>query len=121
MHDAVLSLLQAYFDAINAKNYDAWRDTVTSQRLASTSRAEWLHNYHTTRDGSIVVYRIESGGVAALRVLLSFVSTQDPGAAPPDFPHTCIRWRVVFPLTLEGAGWKLDAGPTGASPQHDAC
>lgn len=120
-HQAVRDLLQRYFDAVNAKSYRDWRTTVTSQFAAAKPRSEWSHSFRTTRDGSIVVYRIETGGRAELRVLLSFVSTQDVQDAPPNFPRHCIRWRVVFPLALEHGAWKIAADKAGSTPRHDAC
>ncbi len=121
MQQPVRDLLQHYFDAINSKSYDDWTQVVTSSRLHTTSRSEWSDDYRTTRDGSIVVYRIESAGTGQLVVLLRFVSVQDPSDAPPDFPYRCIRWHVVFPLAVEHGQWRLDAGETGATPQHQSC
>lgn len=117
----VRDLLQTYFDAINAKHYDQWRTTVTRKRILNQPEHKWRSDYRSTQDGSIVLYRIETGPERSARVLLAFTSTQDPQDAPLELPERCIRWKVVFPLTMEGGDWKLDAGPTSASPQHDKC
>lgn len=120
-HRAVRDLLQRYFDAVNAKEYQDWRGTVTQGFAAAKPISEWLHSFRTTRDGSVVVYRIESAGHGELRVLLSFVSTQNVQDAPQDFRHHCIRWRVVFPLELERAEWRIAADKAGSAPRHDTC
>lgn len=120
-HQAVHDVLQRYFDAVNAKEYQNWRGSVTQGFAASKPRSEWLHSYRTTRDGSIVVNRIESAGHGELRVLLSFVSTQNVQDAPRNFRHHCIRWRVVFPLALERGVWRIAADKAGSAPRHDAC
>ena len=90
-----------------------WADT--------KSEEQWLRDYRSTRDGSVVIYRIETGAAGTARVLLSFVSTQDVTDAPPELPVSCIRWHVVFSMTVENGAWRVDTGTTGSSPQHAAC
>jgi hypothetical protein len=121
LYETVRTLLQTYFDSINGKHYDQWRSVVIDRRAKNQPEHDWLIAYRTTRDGSIVVQRIESGPADSTRVLLSFTSVQDLKDAPQELPLRCIRWRVIFPLTLESGTWKLDAGPTSAAPQHDNC
>ena len=59
MYDTVRELLQRYFDSINTKDYAAWQDTVIPERVARQPQDKWLADYRTTRDGNIVIYRIE--------------------------------------------------------------
>lgn len=115
------SLLQRYFDAVNAKDYDQWSTTVTARRLKETPREVWMTDYATTRDGNIIVYRIETLGDDTARVLLRFTSTQDPEDAPPELPVSCIRWDLVWAFERERGEWLLAAGSTSKSPQHQAC
>lgn len=121
LFNTVRDLLQRYFDAINGKDYDAWQDTVISERADLQPKAQWLAAYRSTEDGSAVIYRIELGEDDTARVLLTFTSTQDAADAPQELPAECINWSVVFPLIREDDGWKLDASPAGASPQHERC
>lgn len=121
LYETVRQLLQTYFDAINAKNYRGWRAAVTSKRAENEPEREWQVAYRSTRDGSVVVHRIESGPVDSMRVLVSFTSVQNPEDAPLELAEPCIRWRVVLSLTVEGNDWKLDTGPTSATPEHDKC
>ncbi|WP_157182598.1 hypothetical protein [Sciscionella marina] len=117
----VRDALQTYFNSINEGSYTDWLRAVTTDRAEDKTRAQWKQEYRSTKDGSITVYRIERVGPGSLRVLLSFTSAQNPRDAPADFPHQCIRWRVVYPFALERGEWKLDSGQAGASPQHDQC
>ena len=121
MYETVRTVLQGYFDAINNRDYSRWQATVTKDRISSQPEQVWRHAYQTTRDGSVVVYRIESGPPERARVLMSFISVQDPADAPPELPEDCIQWHVVFALTVEGGVWKVDTGPTALAPQHEAC
>ncbi|PPK69183.1 hypothetical protein V5P93_001561 [Actinokineospora auranticolor] len=121
LYETVRQLLQTHFDAINGKNYARWRTTVTDARAKDMPEDNWRSAYRSTQDGTIVVYRIETGPANNARVLLSFVSQQDPADAPLELPVGCIRWNVVFPLTVAAGEWRIDAGATSASPQHDSC
>jgi hypothetical protein len=121
--DAVHLLLQRYFDAINAHRYDRWRTTISSAGLtrAAQSESNWKSLNETTRDGSIVVQRIDPAPGGNLRVLLSFVSTQDPKKAPSELPESCIRWQVVYPLLRENNGFKIDFALENSTPQMEKC
>ena len=119
---AVQRVLQAYFDSINARDFDAWRGVVSARRVSTTPEASWVSAYETTRDGGMVVQRVESDVVARrLRVLISFVSTQDVSKAPPALPEGCIRWRVVYVLVWEGGVLKVDEAPENRNPQMEKC
>ncbi|GLZ39540.1 hypothetical protein [Actinokineospora sp. NBRC 105648] len=121
LYETVRQLLQTYFDAINGKSYARWKTTVTESRIKDMPEDTWRASYRTTQDGTIVVYRIETGPQNNARVLLTFVSKQDTADAPLELPADCIRWSVIFPLAVAQGEWRIDSGPTGASPQHEAC
>lgn len=121
LYETVRQLLQTYFDAINGQNYRGWRAAVTTKRAQNQPEDQWRTAYKSTRDGSIVVHRIESGAVGSARVMLGFTSVQNLEDAPLELPERCIRWKVVFPVTIEDREWKLDSGPTSATPQHQKC
>lgn len=113
LHANVRQVLQTYFDAINDKRYDEWRSVVTSAMARQNPEKAFTQGYESTRDGSIVVYRVDTAPDGGLRVLLSFHSVQDVADAPTNFPHGCIAWRVVWPLTQDSDGtWRVDAGTT---------
>jgi len=120
-HEVVERLLQTYFDAINSRDYDKWKATVTKARILAKPRAAWLKDYDSTKDGSILVYRIDAVG-DDMRVLLGFTSTQDPDEAPDELPGaSCVRWRLVLPLTKEAGNWKVDSVTSYAPPEVEAC
>ena len=120
LYETVRALLQTYFDAINNKRYDQWR-TVASKNLAKVSAEKWQADYRSTKDGSIVLRRIETGPANSARVLVSFTSVQELDNAPYELPAKCIRWRLVLPFTVEDGAWKLDTGLTNVASQHDTC
>ena len=122
LYETIRALLQTYFDSINNRNYDQWRSVVSARRAKLAPEDAWRAAYRSSKDGSITVYRIESGPTTSMaRILLSFTSLQDPKDAPLELPEGCIRWKVVFPIALEDDAWKLDSGPASSAPQHEKC
>ncbi|WP_063798797.1 hypothetical protein [Nocardia sp. NRRL S-836] len=118
----VQAVLQRYFDAINARNFDAWAGAVTERRASQAVEETWRAAYETTRDSGMVVQRIESDVAGRrVRVLISFVSTQDVAKAPVALPEGCIRWRVVYVVVREGGDWRVDEAPENRMPQMERC
>jgi hypothetical protein len=122
-HAEVLNVLQTYFNAINDKQYDEWLSVVTPTLGAEQSKQVFLSGYQSTHDGSIFVYRVDPAPQNGLRALVGFTSVQALADAPTQFPHACIHWQVVLPLTWDGSHkqWEIDAGITGSTPQTQAC
>jgi hypothetical protein len=119
--ETIRQLIQTYFDAINTRNYERWKTTVTKQRIQARPADMWAREYQSTKDGSVLVYRIETLSERQLQVFIGFTSTQSISAAPPDMPEPCIRWRLIWPIAQEGDAWKLDTVPTGTVPEHAKC
>ncbi|MGH4006682.1 MAG: hypothetical protein ACRDTH_00665 [Pseudonocardiaceae bacterium] len=111
----VRTVLQKYFDAINAGNYRLWRSTVTAQQARDTGEAAWREQFRSTLDGSIVLHRLEPRAGGGLVALLSFTSLQDPADAPPELPVRCLRWWVSYPLIGEGNELRLSPSSQSAN------
>jgi hypothetical protein len=114
----VKALLQRHFDAINNGDYEAWQATVTRQRAAGFPKQRWLDQYRTTKDGTILVHRIEPTTTGSV-VLISFTSTQDRTMAP-DQQSACLRWRVGYLVVRERDQLRLGPSEPAAS-QYTAC
>lgn len=117
----VREVLQQFFDAINGHDYEQWAKTVTAHRVGQTPKSRWLSDYESSRDGSILVHRIESVSQSRLRVLMTFTSTQDVVKAPAELQADCIHWRVVYPLQEERGAFRVDLGTEGSTSQFTAC
>ncbi|GAA5170092.1 hypothetical protein [Amycolatopsis dongchuanensis] len=121
-HAVISQLLQTYFDAINSRDYDQWKTTVTRARIQAKPRASWLEDYDSTKDGSILVYRIDAVTATDLRVLVGFTSIQDPTAAPAELPDaTCVHWKLGLPVALEQGHWRVDAVAGYTTPEMSRC
>lgn len=116
----IRALLQDYFHAINRHDYQLWTTTVTGQWVRSKPEGAWREGYRSTRNGNILVYRIDATAGQRLRVLVAFTSTQNPADAPPSLPVGCIRWHLALPAVLVAGEWKL-AKPTDTTPQRSRC
>jgi hypothetical protein len=121
--EAVRPVIQAYFDAINNRNYAAWKTTVSIQRVQQKPSAEaWANDFRSTKDGSILIDRIEPAPHGSLRVLLAFNSTQSVQDAPANFQKGCIHWRLVLPMIFQNGGFKIDTvDNTSRTPESEVC
>lgn len=119
--EIVRRLLQAYFDGINGRNYDRWKTSVTSERVRAKPEETWLRDYRSTKDGSILVHRIDTARDGKMNVLLSFTSTQDLRDAPVILQERCIRWWLALPVAVERGHWKIDTVPAGTIPEMAKC
>lgn len=109
----IRTVLQRYFDAINAGDYRLWTGAVIPQWARDTGENAWRSEYRSALDGSIVVHRLEPRAGGGLLALTSFTRVQDPADAPPELPVRCLRWWVSFPLI--GEGDQLRMGPPSSS------
>jgi hypothetical protein len=111
--DRIRTVLQKYFDAINAGDYQLWRSAVIPQWARDLGESAWRGQYRSTLDGSIVVHRLEPRVGGGLLALTSFTSLQNPTYAPPELRVRCLRWWVSYPLI--GEGDQLRMGPNSPS------
>ena len=108
--DRIRTVLQTYFDAINAGDYKLWRSAVIPQWARDTGEAAWRAQYRSTLDGSMVVHRLEPRIGGGLVALTSFTSLQNPADAPPELQVRCLHWWVAYPLIGQGEALRL--GPS---------
>lgn len=113
-HQEVADRVQAYFDAINARDHAAWAAVVTPERAAEQPPDVWQAGLRSTRDGSIRVDRIVDDAPGTVLALVRFVSTQDLADAPADQRLARICWRQSFAMT--GTPVRMAAPTTVSQP-----
>lgn len=119
---AVRKTLQGYFDAINNRDFSTWSKVVTRERFAQKSQSAWLNDFKSSKDGSVLVYRIEAVGGGNLRVLVGFTSVQDSGDAPAELPGaSCVRWKLALPMKMQSGSWRVDEISGYAPPELAKC
>ncbi|WP_344929547.1 hypothetical protein [Saccharopolyspora gregorii] len=120
-HADIRWTLQMHFNAINTRRYETWKTTVVAAKQQQLPEDKWQREYATTRDAAIKVHRIEPGPDDSVRVLMTFVSTQDPKDAPAGMQSACLRWRVVYPMVVDGGGFRLDTNSLPGSALAVPC
>lgn len=93
--------LQAHYDAINARDWAAWADTVAPERSAALPEEDFAAAYATTRDGTIRIDRIDDLPGRRVLVRVRFVSTQSLDAAPEAARSERVCWRSSLPMSGE--------------------
>lgn len=113
--------LQMHFNAINMRRYETWKATVVPEKQRQLPEDKWQQEYATTRDAAVKVHRVEPGPKDSLRILMTFVSTQDPQDAPPGLESPCLRWSVVYPMVIDAGGFRLDTNSLPGSALAVRC
>lgn len=113
--------LQMHFNAINMRRYETWKATVVAEKQRQLPEDKWQQEYATTRDAAVKVHRVEPGPKDSLRILMTFVSTQDPQDAPPGLESSCLRWSVVYPMVVDAGGFRLDTNSLPGSALAVRC
>ncbi|MCY7340350.1 MAG: hypothetical protein LH603_00390 [Pseudonocardia sp.] len=103
--------LQKHYQAINRRDYAAWRETVVAERSEDQPEVAWREAYASTTDGTIRVDRIDDAPDGGLLLRVRFVSTQARSDAPAAFPAERLCWYTSLPMTPPGK----DAPPRLAS------
>ena len=91
----VQETLQAYFDAINDRDFDGWVAAVAPDQSARQTGDLWREAYSTTVDSNVMVASVDDG---PLRARVMFTSEQDVAYAPKRLPSTCINWDLTYLL-----------------------
>ncbi len=115
----VEDLLNRYFSAINARDYQAYNSLLDAQMQASDSSASFYSGYATTKDSAETLTAISGtagGGVAAT---VTFISHQN--AANSINNSTCTDWTITLYLVPQGSSYVITAPPPGYHSSHLDC
>ena len=99
----VVTLLDRYFSAINAHDFQAYRSLFIPAIRAG------MHNfgdsYQSTRDSRARLTGLSVTGPQGLAAMVTFVSHQDPAASPDH--AVCNRWHVTLFLKHDGRSYHI--------------
>ena len=116
---AVLSLLSRYFQAINTRDYQLYRDVHTADSQASLDPDTFQLGFESTEDSDAVVTTIGVQPDGRPTADVAFTSHQDSVDGPEG--DTCDRWNVTFFLDPDGDGYLIGAPPSTYHASHQAC
>jgi hypothetical protein len=115
----VAAFLSRYFQAINAKDYPAYRSMYDPTSNPAQSEAGFLSGYRTTQDYAITLVRLIPSGAGGWLATVTFTSNQAPSASPTGTP--CTRWRVLYVLAPAGPTFVLEHVPPGYHAAAQSC
>lgn len=114
---AVRELFQGYFDAINQRDYSAWRSSVTDDQAHAQDPDRWRAGYATTIDSNVLVMSIQDD---PLRARVRFSSEQSVDLAPSALRTGCINWDLTY-LVVQRDGRLLISGLDPTAQSMVAC
>ena len=110
----VVTLLDRYFSAINAHDFQAYRSLFIPAMRAG------LHNfgvsYHSTHDSRARLTGLAATGPLGLAAMVTFVSHQNPAASPDH--AACNRWHITLFIKRDGHGYRHPASPARVPGGH---
>jgi len=115
----VAAFLSRYFQAINAKDYAAYRSMYDPTSNPAQSEAGFLSGYRTTHDSGITLAKLTPSGAGGWLATVTFTSHQAPSASPAG--TACTEWRVLYVLAPAGATFVLEKEPLGYHATYQAC
>ena len=115
----VAAFLSRYFQAINAKDYPAYRSMYDPTSNPAQSEAGFLSGYRTTQDYAITLVRLIPSGAGGWLATVTFTSNQAPPASPTG--TSCTRWRVLYVLAPAGPTFVLEHVPPGYHAAAQSC
>lgn len=114
---AVRDLFQRYFDAINRRDYSAWRSSVTDDQAHAQDVDRWRAGYATMIDSNVLVMSIDDD---PLRARVRFNSQQSVDLAPSVLRAGCIDWDLTY-LVVERDGHLQISGLDPGAQSMVAC
>jgi hypothetical protein len=115
----VAAFLSRYFQAINAKDYPAYRSMYDPASNPAQSEADFRSGYRTTQDSAITLAKLVPSGTGGWLATVTFTSNQAPSASPTG--TSCTQWRVLYVLAPAGATFVLEKAPPGYHAAYQAC
>jgi hypothetical protein len=115
----VAAFLSRYFQAINAKDYPAYRSMYDPTSNPAQSEAAFRSGYRTTQDSAITLVRLVPSGAGGWLATVAFTSSQAPSDSPTG--TSCNRWRVLYVLAPAGATFVLEHVPPGYHAAYQTC
>ncbi|MGI8696889.1 MAG: hypothetical protein ACR2JQ_09615 [Mycobacteriales bacterium] len=99
----VATLLDAYFKAINSRDYAAWRATLTTR--TSPSAKQW-YGLHTTTESHVTLYGVTANTDGTMQASVAFTSHQAKEYGPDG--ELCTEWTPFYPVVNDAGRLRID-------------
>jgi hypothetical protein len=117
---AVAGLVNRYFAAINAHDYQAYISLLTAQQQQGMTSTQFANGYRTTVDSNESLVGISSAANGDTVAQVTFTSHQNP-AESVNGAESCTDWQISLFLVSSGGGYLIDQPASGYHASYAAC
>jgi hypothetical protein len=117
---SVATLVNQYFAAINAHDYQAYVSLLTSQEQQGMTATQFANGYRSTSDSNESLVGISSAADGDTVAMVAFTSHQNP-ADSVNGAESCTDWQISLFLAPSGGGYLIDQPPSGYHASYAAC
>jgi hypothetical protein len=115
----VQALLDRYFAAINAHDYQAFNSLLDTRLRQQDPPSTFNSGYATTQDSAEELTAISAASAGELAAAVTFTSHQSPANSPDD--SSCDSWRITLYLLPNGGSYLIGAAPPGYRASYQGC
>jgi hypothetical protein len=118
----ITATLAAYFNAINARNYQmAWSE-LSAANQAANPYAQFAAGESSTTIQNVYLHGIAAGSQPGTYVAeITFRSHQDPSQAP-NHSDSCDDWTLDYTMIQSSGRWLIDSANSAPSlPEYQSC
>jgi hypothetical protein len=118
----ITATLAAYFNAINARNYQVAWSELSAANQAANPYAQFAAGESSTALQNVVLHGIAAGSQPGTYVAeITFRSHQDPSQAP-NHSDSCDDWTLDYTMIQSSGQWLIDsANAAPGVPEYQSC
>lgn len=118
----ITATLAAYFNAINARNYQVAWSELSAANQAASPYAQFATGESSTTIQNVYLHRIAAGSQPGTYVAeITFRSHQDPSQAP-NHSDSCDDWTLDYTMIQSSGRWLIDsANAAPGVPEYQSC
>jgi hypothetical protein len=116
----IVTLLDQYFAAINARNYQGYIGLLTPQEQQGLTPAQFASGFRSTVDSGARFASISTAADGRIVAVVAFTSRQNP-VDSVNHREACTNWRISLFLEPSGSGYLIGKPPPGYQASYAAC
>jgi hypothetical protein len=116
----IVTLLDQYFAAINARDYQGYIGLLTPQEQQGLTPAQFASGFRSTVDSGARFASISTAADGRIVAVVAFTSRQNP-VDSVNHREACTNWRISLFLEPSGSGYLIGKPPPGYQASYAAC
>jgi hypothetical protein len=118
----ITATLSAYFNAINARNYQVAWSELSAANQAANPYAQFAAGESSTTIQNVYLHGIAAGSQPGTYVAeITFRSHQDPSQAP-NYSDSCDDWTLDYTMIQSSGRWLIDSADAAPGvPEYQSC